>query len=369
MSASNATGVKDETDRQSVQEVRLPTREDYRGVSCRPIDVAPGPADANRWLRLRCTLDTVLDKAEAKVRYVGVRGLGLGERIARGAGLGEAYRRIPGVRAWRTPVPMVRPIFIVGSERSGTTIVGKVLGHQGEVLFLNEPRPIWYQALPAINELKFHWREGEPQGKVYLDESDLCPQAQASLERAFGWIMRFAGRDRLMDKLPINLFRVRWLRAMWPDALFVQIMRDPFGSSASKSQIWSSNFENQSPGIAIRKRTFASLYPDLNEMLSTIKKPYEWFLFAWRVSTEEGERLSKLFPRQYCAVRLEDVQQVPEETLRGICEFAGLPFTERLRRAYKVMLDPRVRMAKPQISVERCRELLGESAARWGYEI
>ena len=38
-------------------------RENYDGVSCRPMGVSPGPKSASRVLRLRCKLDMVLDSS------------------------------------------------------------------------------------------------------------------------------------------------------------------------------------------------------------------------------------------------------------------------------------------------------------------
>jgi hypothetical protein len=154
---------------------------------------------------------------------------------------------------------------------------------------------------------------------------------------------------------------------MWPDAKFIQIMRDPFSSTASKTQIWSPDFRHNSPGFGVRKRMFARLFPSLTDTLNTITTPYEWFLFEWRMYTEEGERLKRIFPEQYYIVRLEDAQRAPQGTFSGICEFTGLRLTDRLRRAYQTMLDPRVRLAKPQLTAPRCRELLSHSAQRWGY--
>lgn len=345
----------------------LPERQRYDGVSCRPMAVGPGPKTASSLLKLRCRLDTLLDRSERRIRWFAIRGLGLGNKIASRVGMGGFYRHIPVMRNWRTPTPITAPIFIVGSPRTGTTILGTLLAHQGGVLYLNEARGIWNCAVPELGEGEFHWRDGEPQGRIYLDETDFNPEAKALLERAFGWRLRFAGRERLVEKMPLNLFRIRWLNAMWPDATFIQVIRDPFSTTASKLECWPVADETRLLRFAIERRIYTRLFPELVSLLDSARTRPEWHLFEWRMYTEEGERLRDMLPRRYCIVRLEDVQRQPEELLGSICEFAGLRFTNRLRRAYKTMLYRRVRMARPQLDVARCKELLGESAARWGY--
>lgn len=344
-------------------------REDYDGVSCRPTTVAPGPESASRLLKLRCKLDTFYERTETRIRRFAWRCVGKADKIASRVGMGGFYRHIPVVRGWRTPTPIVAPIFMVGAERSGTTILGKVLGHQGDVMFLSEARPMWYRAVPDVDERKFHWANGQPQGRLYLDETDYSEEAKASLEHDFGCMMTRAGRRRLMEKMPINLFRVRWLNAMWPDAKFIQIMRDPFSTTDSKMQCWPSIDEKQLPYLKIRRTMYTKLFPELTVLLSTITTPYEWYLFEWRVDTEEGERLKNMFTDRYRVVQLEEVQRNPETALTEICDFTGLRFSKRLRRAYRTMLDQRIRLAKPQLDRARCAEILGSSADRWGYQI
>ena len=45
-------------------------------------------------------------------------------------------------RAWRGQ-NVDRPVFIVGVGRSGTTLLGNILGIHRHVGFLNEPRAVW----------------------------------------------------------------------------------------------------------------------------------------------------------------------------------------------------------------------------------
>jgi hypothetical protein len=331
--------------------------------------VAVPSAKASSLLRLRCRVDTWSEALEYRWHKLLCRGVGLANKICAATRLPRIHQRLAVVRAWHEPVPLVEPIFIVGDERSGTTILGQVLGCQGDVLFLNEPRPVWNRAAPDLDQTRFRWVDGKLWGRYYVDETDVTMEAKASLEYGFGWAMRLAGRHRLLEKLPFNLFRVRWLHAMWADAKFIQIIRDPFSTAASKTECWPSIHEKKIAGIAIRKRVYVALFPELSGLLDSVQGAYEFYLFECRICIELGERLKGMFPRAYHLLRLEDLQTNPESTLASICAFAGLRFSNRLRRAYRTMLDRRVRLATPPIDPVRCRELLGDSAKRWGYEL
>ena len=344
-------------------------RSDYLGSSCRPTTVAPGPRSVGWFLKLRYGLDTAIDRAEKLARKFRWRAAGLFNRLGRVFGATDFHTRVPVVRTWRTLTPIVAPIFVVGSPRSGTTILGKILSGQREVLVLSEARPMWYRAVPALDERKFYWDGDKPCGRVYLDERDATAEVKRSLEEDFGRTLTLGRRRRLLEKMPINLLRVRWLRAMWPDAKFVHIIRDPFSTTASKVANWPFDNERQLPGIALRRRAFTMLFPELSDLVAFVCSSYEWYLFEWRVYIEEGERLARTFPGSYHFLRLEDLQRDPEDVLARICAFVDLRFAPRLRRFARVLLDRRIRMALPRVSPARCMELLGGAADRWGYAL
>ncbi|HUW84348.1 MAG TPA: sulfotransferase [Phycisphaerae bacterium] len=256
---------------------------------------------------------------------------------------------------------------MVGSPRSGTTAVAKVLGRHRDLRLLSEARPIWYMAVPDIADEHYHWEGDRIVGRMYLDQADATPQREAVLRCEFGIQLTLAGKKRLFEKFPANLFRVRWLQAMWPDATFIHMVRDPFSTTASKSQHWPSVYSRYTPGTAVRRNVFTQLFPEYADLLATVRTTAEWFLFEWRIYIEEGERLQRSFPHQYGIFRFEDVQLDPESTLRDMCALAQLRLTPRVRRAYQTILDTRVQLALPPLDRSRCAELLGDAPDRWGY--
>lgn len=112
-----------------------------------------------------------------------------------------------------------RPVFVLGSGRSGTTLVGELLGQHEDVVYLNEPRGLW-NLDPQTNV----WRPGP--GRIVLTASDLTPEMADGLRRRFADTVAVSAATRIVEKTPINSFRVGYLDALCPDARFLHVVRD-----------------------------------------------------------------------------------------------------------------------------------------------
>src|SRR5438477_1839230 len=116
----------------------------------------------------------------------------------------------------------VRPIFVVGSPRSGTTMVGNYLGSSQQVLNAGEYRALYlsYGALPY--QLRSAHRlsgvvpdEWTPFIELY--EREAQQHARDFIVRASQWL----GRAWFCDSFPRNMAIARSLVEAFPDALFV----------------------------------------------------------------------------------------------------------------------------------------------------
>jgi len=117
-------------------------------------------------------------------------------------------------------------VFVVGCGRSGTTLVGELLAVHPDVVYLNEPRSLW-----AVDPRTKVWRPGP--GQIVLTAADLTPALAGALRERFTEAVTAAGRRRLVEKTPINAFRIGYLDALCPDALFVHVLRDGRDVAAS----------------------------------------------------------------------------------------------------------------------------------------
>lgn len=119
--------------------------------------------------------------------------------------------------------PVVKPIFIVGTGRSGTTILGVTLGMHKDVGFLNEPKALWsflYDNEDLIGSYQ------EVPGLYRLTGRDAKPSIIKNAHKIFGNYLRFSCSSRVVDKYPELVFRTEFIRKIFSDACFLFLYRD-----------------------------------------------------------------------------------------------------------------------------------------------
>ena len=109
----------------------------------------------------------------------------------------------------------VRPIFIVGMPRSGTTLVEQILSQHSDV--------------QAGGELDFLRRFG---GALSIGKRQVTRETLLSCREAYvREVTRIAdGRPFVTDKTPHNFFHVALIRKILPEASIVHVNRDPFAT-------------------------------------------------------------------------------------------------------------------------------------------
>ena len=128
-----------------------------------------------------------------------------------------------------------RPIFITGLGRSGTTILGILLSLHREVGYLNEPKALWHVIDPRQDINGNYSTAG---ARFRLTAADVNADRARRARRLFSRYLRLTGSGRVVDKYPELIFRVDYVRTMFPDAKFVFISRS--GADAVPSVVkWS----------------------------------------------------------------------------------------------------------------------------------
>jgi len=113
-------------------------------------------------------------------------------------------------------------VFVVGCGRSGTTLLGELLGGHRNVHYLNEPRDRWAALSEVTDDIDLF---GTGRGRMFFSAGDAMPEHVTRFERLFG--VRDPGAARtLVEKLPQNCFRIPWLRRLASQAKFLHIVRD-----------------------------------------------------------------------------------------------------------------------------------------------
>ena len=112
------------------------------------------------------------------------------------------------------------PIFIIGSGSSGTTILAEILSQHGDLYSAGEADKAWYIADKRASLLRY-----DIKGKFHFDETDFKQYQQVKLNRMFCHVLKKAEKKRLVEKTPHNLYRTEWIKKIFPDAKFINIIR------------------------------------------------------------------------------------------------------------------------------------------------
>jgi len=128
----------------------------------------------------------------------------------------------------------VRPIFVLGSPRSGTTMIGNYLGGAPSVLNAGEYRGLYlaHAALPlqlgaASRLVGVTPAEWQPYQALFIEE------VQRHAAEFIVRVAKQAGKSAFCDSGPRNVFICALLAEMFPDALFVLPLRHYTGTIQS----------------------------------------------------------------------------------------------------------------------------------------
>jgi hypothetical protein len=137
-----------------------------------------------------------------------------------------------------------RPIFILGTGRSGSTMLGITLGMHDEVGFLNEPKALWSHVCDEEDVIGSY--QAKP-GKYYLSGADANSDMKVKLNSIIGCYLKLTGRSRLVDKYPELIFRTSFVNEIFPDAKFLFLYRNGW-DTCNSIQRWSERIGSEQSG-------------------------------------------------------------------------------------------------------------------------
>lgn len=228
------------------------------------------------------------------------------------------------------------PFFIVGSARSGTTLLRLILNAHPEVAVPPESRfivELWrgsdvVRTDDFLRELAAHKRFQTWDLPVETVRHELGTAADVAytdaIEAAYHAYARVNGKSRWGDKTPRYVEDIDLLARLWPDARFVHLIRDGRNVALSYAHV---PFGPKTVGRAAA-------------------------LWARRVCAGYASG-RKLGGERYREMLYEDLVEDAEAEVRDLCDFLGLDFdpemmdyTERARGS----VLPRASMYNPHVT-------------------
>lgn len=247
--------------------------------------------------------------------------------------------------------PSGGPIFVVGYQHTGTTLVQYMLGENPDVFSVKreskyfEYLDLTRRRFPDLNgdanrrefiefvcravEHGYPLRDGRtvggidvgtlPLGLTAADIEELAERVGDDPVRAFVEVNdRLAmrnGKGRWLEKTPSHVFQLREILKWIPSARAIGLVRDPRDSLASKKQ----RRERLGTGKPV---------PEERKKQMQLQLGYDPCLdaLALRSAWRAADQVQREFPDRFLSVGYEDLTEAPEEVARSICEFVGLEF-------------------------------------------
>lgn len=287
----------------------------------------------------------------------------------------------------RATAELQPPVFLIGNYRSGTTITQKLIGLHPEIVTWYEPRTLWLYADPRRRHDEF-------------SAEDATPPVVRYLRRRF---LRFQGRNggrRIMENTPSNVLRVPYVHAIFPEAAFLYMTRNPFSCISSMELKWQRTktwagirrtvavtpatqlhhyagvYLKQLVAKKVLRRKYSPLYGPryrgIDADLGTLSK-LQLIARQWaRGNRKAREDLAALGPGRALVFRYEDLMEETGATLRRIYDHCGLTLTGDIVRQAERMVDPGRQKKWLRLDPEELRDVLPElreEMAACGYEV
>lgn len=211
------------------------------------------------------------------------------------------------------------PFFIVGSGRSGNTLLRRILNNHSELFIPPEtyvlgksikqyksyPNLTWYDLVSLVySNFEFH-PEFETFGITSLGDItrkvQATPKESQSLALIFNAFYQNYKQKNVIkaarwgDKTPLNTFSVQELLEVFPKAQFIHIIRSPYDS--------------------IHSLVESGLQPDLDVACR-----------RWMASVESAIQFGNNNQCCYREIAYENLVSHPEREVRALCEYLQIPF-------------------------------------------
>jgi hypothetical protein len=240
------------------------------------------------------------------------------------------------------PVPkIIKPVFIIGIQRSGTTILDNLFTRHRDTAFFEGFCNRYYMApwkflLIPLQVRRYRNRPPSTEGRVwrryfreidYVDETQLTDEMRRYYYSAIRAELRAFNAKRFVNKNPAHCLRLRWLDAMFPDALYILIWRDPRAVVNSIYQKMLSYWDMQlKTEYEHGYKGYVTIKDVFGKDVSKIESCVNFYNYNKKMLLQDipivGDRVAE--------VAYEDFVERPRQELARLYDFAGLSWYAEL---------------------------------------
>ncbi|MEI7622922.1 MAG: TIGR03032 family protein [Actinomycetes bacterium] len=220
------------------------------------------------------------------------------------------------------PVTLDRPVFIISSPRSGSTMLFEALLRAKESYTIGGESHQLIEAFPSLTPAAHQWESNR------LTADDISSDIVEKLSGSF--VRRLRDRDgnpvtpgsvvRMIEKTPKNSLRIPFLAAAYPDAKFVYLWRDPRETISSMLDAWRSGRFITYPDLPdwTGDRWSLLLTPGWKKLIG--KSLPEIVADQWVTATTTMlDDLEALEPERWCVTSYSALLADPDGELTSLC--------------------------------------------------
>lgn len=279
---------------------------------------------------------------------------------------------------------LVKPIFIIGAARSGTTMLGEILSQHHALAYWLEP--------------KYIWRYGNPTAPHDIRTSkEATPKVIEYIKKRFSAHLKKSGKARFLEKTPSNVFRVAFINKVFPNALYLHIIRNGYDVCLSAEKKWTQKPE----GSAVKRRLMSNEIPlqdlpfyagaTIKEVIGRFFLPKMGILWGprfknvttfrkkhsvletcaeqWVQSIRYAMRdLDTIPPSQIHELKYEDLLAQPTKELKKLLHFINMEEADVIEYAAKTIKNNQKNYTEKEAEkINSLRPLIEETMINLGY--
>lgn len=228
-----------------------------------------------------------------------------------------------------------RPIIILSAPRSGSTLLFEVLSKSQSIFTIGGESHALIETIPKLN---IAYRKFSSNA---LSEQDIDDDLRQLLLQRFSDALQDSQGNKLksdndksirfLEKTPKNSLRVDFFNALFPDALFIYLVREPKENISSIMQAWRSNKFVTYPNLpGWDKRNWSLLLPEKWQQLNR-QSLASIAAFQWQAANEAiMDSLQKIDSNRWCMVSYDQLIADPAKTVKQLCQFTATDFDPAL---------------------------------------
>jgi len=231
-----------------------------------------------------------------------------------------------------------KQIFVVGNSRSGTTMMGRIIGKHSSVFTFKELHffgQLWsskdknkllsrkesvklFSKLLNIQQYGI-FNQRNPEQFNTISESSISEEKYSRIN-IFNFFLHYSAEQNNSvipcDQSPINVLYIQEILDNFPNAKIVNMVRDPRDVLLSQKNKWKRRYFGSS-SIPFKEavRSYFNYHP------ITISK-------LWNSSINNARKFEK--NERVFSLKFENLLENPEKKIQDLCDFLGLEFSEEM---------------------------------------